>query len=172
MNLHALHQQHQPHNSFHPETSMKKAKKTLHLCIESKLSEVALVGHAVRGVCSQTPLEKEAYDEMEICVVEAVTNAISHAYHYKPGFRVEAAISLHDDRIAFEVSEYGTAIDNFTPKKLEFDPEEPATLPESGMGLYIIGTIMDDVSYSSTAGKNTLSFCRYFPTGSKSTATS
>jgi serine/threonine-protein kinase RsbW len=139
-----------------------KPSKTLNLSIDSKFSDVALVGHAVRGVCASSPLSSEAHGEMEVCVVEAVTNAIAHAYRREVGFRVEAAITLHQDRIAFEVSDFGTPIKEFAPRTLEFDPEDFGSLPESGMGLFIIETIMDEVSYRSENGKNTLSFCRYF----------
>jgi len=141
----------------------KKPSKTLHLCIESRLSDVALIGDAVRGVCAGSPLDTEAYGAMEVCVVEAVNNAIAHAYRHRSGFRVETTITLHPDRISFEISDFGTAILEFGPRTLEFDPEEIGSLPESGMGLYIIETIMDEVNYRSENGRNTLSFCRYFP---------
>jgi serine/threonine-protein kinase RsbW len=141
---------------------MKKASKTLHLSIESRLSDVALVGHAVRGVCACSPLSVEAYGEMEVCVVEAVNNAITHAYRREDGFRVETSITLHHDRISFEISDCGVAIKDFAPRSLEFDPEVISSIPENGMGLFIIETIMDEVTYRSKDGKNTLSFCRYF----------
>ena len=131
------------------------ASKTLHLSIESKLCDVPLIGHAVRGVCACSPLGAEAYDAMEVCVVEAVNNAIVHAYRRQLGFQVEAEITLHQDRISFEISDFGTAIQ-------EFDPEELASIPESGMGLFIIETIMDEVSFRSENGRNTLCFSRYF----------
>jgi serine/threonine-protein kinase RsbW len=142
---------------------MKKPSKTLHLSIESKLSDVALVGHAVRGVCAGSPLHLESYGEMEVCVVEAVNNAITHAYRREDGFRVDTYITLHHDRISFEISDFGKAIKDFAPRSLEFDPEEIGSIPENGMGLFIIETIMDEVSYRSEDGRNTLSFCRYFP---------
>jgi serine/threonine-protein kinase RsbW len=140
----------------------RTASKTLHLSIDSKLSDVALVGHAVRGVCAYSPLSEEIYNEMEVCVVEAVNNAITHAYRRQNGFRVDTAITLYHDRIAFEISDFGEAIEDFSPRTLEFDPEEIGSIPENGMGLFIIETIMDEVSYRSEEGRNTLSFCRYF----------
>jgi serine/threonine-protein kinase RsbW len=143
-------------------TEQIMSSKTLHLSIDSKFSDVALIGHAVRGVCACSPLSVEVYDDMEVCVVEAVNNAIAHAYSRQGGFRVETAITLHQDRISFEISDFGAAIREFTPRALEFDPQEIDSLPESGMGLFIIETIMDEVSYRSENGRNTISFCRYF----------
>jgi len=141
---------------------MSKPGKTLHLSIASRLSDVALIGHAVRGVCAYSPLNAEAYGEMEVCVVEAVNNAITHAYRRQEGFQVETSITLHHDKISFEISDSGVAIEEFAPRTLEFDPEVISSIPENGMGLFIIETIMDEVSYRSKDGKNTLSFCRYF----------
>lgn len=148
-----------------PSTATKPnmTGKTINLSIESKLSDVCLVGHAVRGVCCCSPLDQEDYGRMEVCVVEAVTNAINHAYQRQNGFRVETAITLHEDRISFAISDCGTAIVNYAPRSLEFDPEEIGSIPENGMGLFIIETIMDEVNYTSADGRNTLSFCKYFP---------
>lgn len=142
---------------------MRKASKTLQLSIESKLSDVFLVGHAVRGICACSPLSAEVYGEMEVCVVEALNNAITHAYQRLDGFRVETYVTLHHDRITFEITDYGVAIKEYSPRTLEFDPEEIGSIPENGMGLFIIETIMDEVSYRSENGKNTLTFSRYFP---------
>jgi serine/threonine-protein kinase RsbW len=141
---------------------MKKPGRTLNLSIESKLSDVAMIGHAVRGVCASSPLDVEAYGEMEVCVVEAVNNAITHAYLSETGFRVDARITLHHDRISFEISDSGKAMEDYAPRTLEFDPEEIGSIPENGMGLFIVETIMDEVSYHSKDGRNTLAFCRYF----------
>ena len=139
-----------------------KPAKSLRLSIDSKLSDVALIGNAVRGVCACSPLGVEAYGDMEVCVVEAVNNAIAHAYRHQIGFQVEATITLHPDRICFEISDFGSAIEEFAPRTLEFDPQVVDSIPESGMGLFIISAIMDEVSYRSEKGRNTLSFSRYF----------
>lgn len=136
--------------------------KTINLSIESKLSDVCLVGHAVLGLCSLSPLDQDAHGQMEVCVVEAVTNAITHAYQKKQGFKVDTAITLLADRICFSVTDRGNAIVNYAPRSLEFDPEELGSIPENGMGLFIIETIMDEVTYRSDNGTNTLSFSKYF----------
>jgi serine/threonine-protein kinase RsbW len=149
-------------SSLWSRTENSMSSKTLHLSIDSKFSDVSLIGHAVRGICACSPLSVEVYDDMEICVVEAVNNAIAHAYRRQGGFRVETAITLHQDRISFEISDFGAAIREFTPRSLEFDPQVIDSIPESGMGLFIIETIMDEVSYRSENGRNTISFCRYF----------
>jgi serine/threonine-protein kinase RsbW len=136
--------------------------RTLHLSIESKLSDVALIGLAVRGVCACSPLDHEAYGDMEVCVVEAVNNAITHAYQRDKGFRVDAYITLHHDRISFDIVDSGKPMSDYKPRTLEYDPKEISSIPENGMGLFIIETLMDEVSYRIERGKNILSFCRYF----------
>jgi len=141
---------------------MSKGGRTLHLSIESRLSDVALIGLAVRGVCACSPLDEEAYGDMEVCVVEAVNNAITHAYRRDKGFRVDVYITLHHDRISFDVVDSGKAMTDYKPRNLEYDPEEISSIPESGMGLFIIETLMDEVGYRTEHGKNVLSFCRYF----------
>jgi anti-sigma regulatory factor (Ser/Thr protein kinase) len=45
---------------------------------------------------------------------------------------------------------------------LEFDLTELNMLPEAGLGLAIIRGVMDDVTYSSCNGKNTLTLTKRF----------
>ena len=146
---------------------MDLSGRTIHLSIPSRLSDVCLIGHAVRGVCGCSPLEQECHAQMEVCVVEAVTNAIKHAYHRHEDYLVEAAITIYDDRILFEISDNGNAIVDYAPRSLEFDPEEIGSIPENGMGLFIIETIMDEVTYRTVDGRNTLSFSKFFPSPKK-----
>jgi serine/threonine-protein kinase RsbW len=45
---------------------------------------------------------------------------------------------------------------------LEFDPCDPATIPEHGRGLFIIHKLMDDVTYEQFGNKNVLTMKKRF----------
>ncbi len=132
------------------------SSRTVKLTIDSRLECVELVGVAVSSICYLVPLsEIDAY-QAELCVVEAVTNAIKHAYQNDPDNEVVVRITLAPPRIIFEVSDQGLPITEFGIPNFDFDPADIEYLPEGGMGLYIIDSVMDDVCYFSKNGVNTL----------------
>ena len=93
---------------------------------------------------------------MELCVVEAVNNAIEHAYGNEQGHEVEIVISLFVDQIIFKVCDTGKAIDS------KHIPEKKSGLHERGRGLEIINEVMDDVTYETSDGKNMLTMRKRF----------
>lgn len=132
--------------------------KSVRLILDSNLEDVFLVGLAIRGICSYVPLGEVAAYQVEVCVVEAVNNAIKHAYGNEAGHRVEICVEVRLDRIVFEVCDDGAELGNF-PKmsgRKDFDPEDLENIPEGGMGLQIIYSVMDEVTYARTDRGNVL----------------
>jgi serine/threonine-protein kinase RsbW len=147
---------------------MKEAapEKSISLNIESRLENIGLIGDAVRGICDSLFADEKTCYGFELCVVEAVTNSIKHAYDMATDHIVEVLISIFNDRIEFQICDTGKSMD-FTdrllhPGALDFDPEKRPTIPEGGMGLYIIGSTMDEVHYESNYGKNILTLVKTF----------
>jgi serine/threonine-protein kinase RsbW len=140
---------------------MREARR-IELTIESRLEEVFLVGLAVRGICAYTSLTEMEASQMESCVVEVVNNAIKHSYHLQPGHDVEITISLYSERIEFSVSNTGEPMKSSEASRMDFDPRDVRALPEGGMGLYIVRSVMDEVTYQSHAGVNTVGMAKHF----------
>ena len=134
----------------------KREVKVIKLTVGSRLEEVFLVGLAVRGICAYTSLTDEETYQMEVCVVEAVNNAIEHSYHFMPGHDVDITIHLFPERIEFHICNTGKPMESMGVAKMDFDPKDLRALPEGGMGLYIIQSIMDEVAYQILDGVNTL----------------
>jgi serine/threonine-protein kinase RsbW len=142
----------------------------LRLSIDSNLADVSLVAVAVSSACTYLGLDTASASQVELCIVEAVTNAIQHAYHGKPGQVVSVVISSEVDLLQLEV------IDNRTPmssKNLEHLLQgtdifqvrdiDRAALVESGRGLQIIHDLMDDVAYTSENSFNRLQLTKRPP---------
>jgi serine/threonine-protein kinase RsbW len=53
-----------------------------------------------------------------------------------------------------QIIDSGISRDSFVIKDLDYDPNDIDNLPESGMGLYLIKQLMDDLDYYSINGKN------------------
>jgi serine/threonine-protein kinase RsbW len=75
-------------------------------------------------------------------VSEAFNNIAIHGYRDRPTGEVELEIEIHAERITLRMSDTGECFD------LSRVPEpDLAGLPESRMGLYIVRSFMDEVSY-------------------------
>ncbi|MFP4477074.1 MAG: ATP-binding protein [Desulfatibacillaceae bacterium] len=130
--------------------------RRIKLTIDSDLGCVFLVGIAVNRICSYMDLpELEAY-QLETCVVEAVNNAVEHAYDGVFGHEVEVVVKLAPDRIRFEVYDAGRPLPSADPPEFNIDPDDLESLPERGMGLFIIHQVMDVVEYRVEEGRNVL----------------
>jgi serine/threonine-protein kinase RsbW len=135
----------------------------LRFSFESRLDEVFLVSLVVSQVCSHLGLDEVLAYQIELCVVEGVTNAIRHAYQGEAGSEVTVLIRFDERRIDLEILDRGRAMAPQYVERLrngsqvlDFDPSDIAALPESGMGLQIIHEVMDQTAYSSEGGVNCL----------------
>jgi serine/threonine-protein kinase RsbW len=133
---------------------------TITLTIDSNLDDVGLVGVSVHALGKHLGLDESCADEVEICVVEAVNNAIEHAYLYKPGHTIEVLIQSNEEVLSISIKDTGNSMEQLDPPNLDFDPEDLDNLPEGGMGLYIIHNVMDKISYDSANGVNTFTMLR------------
>lgn len=140
-------------------------KKQITLAIESNMKDVFLIGLAVNKIASYIGWnELESY-RLELCVVEAVNNAIIHAYNREPGNRVEVTLTLYPDRLVFDVCDTGKAMPGHFLQQsdmasIQFEPDDLDSIPEAGMGLAIMKDIMDRVDYKTAGGKNCLTMTK------------
>jgi serine/threonine-protein kinase RsbW len=140
-----------------------KSQKII-LSIGSELDNVPLIGMAVHRICSNVNFDEEASYNMELCVVEAVNNCILHAYENAPQHEVKVGIELFRDRITFSVCDTGKAMSSLSENisELKSPPLNRTDFPQSGMGLFLIHEIMDDVLYESDGSHNTLIMTKKF----------
>lgn len=133
-------------------------ERSIKLVIEGKIDNIAVLGKAIRAVCSTVVSEEILLFNLELCLIEAVTNVINHAYHRKPGNFVDVNVSLDDQHVEFKVIDSGDHVSPPPPPKYElnYNPSDMSTWPESGMGLFLIYSIMNEVSYTNHEGKNIL----------------
>lgn len=126
------------------------------LVTDSRLENVELVARAVRGLCGAAGLEGRTCAHVELAVAEAVNNAIRHAYGRRPGHPIEVTVTLDETRLTIEVSDEGEPMEPRPAPVLDFDPGDLERLPEGGMGLFLIHSVMDEVEYETRGGRNRL----------------
>ncbi len=137
-------------------------KRTIRMIINSDLEDVALIGTSVNKLCSLTGLSELDCYNVELSVVEVCTNSIRHAYNNEKGHEIEVEFSIFPEKkIEVNVFDSGKGIKGKINPKLDFDPGDLSSLPEGGMGLYLIFNIMDDVIIDKIQGKNRWKLVKY-----------
>jgi serine/threonine-protein kinase RsbW len=145
--------------------------KGVRFSVDSELENVSLVAVAVNSMCALLGLDTTSAGEVELCVAEAATNAIRHAYHDQPGRTVAILLSVTEDHLQIEVSDNGSPMPAEQERRLlhgtrsaEFRAGDRMSLAEGGRGLQIIHDLMDEVSYVRTDKVNRLRMIKQFQT--------
>lgn len=87
---------------------------------------------------------KDFQDQLVSAVGEAFNNTVLHAYRGRSDGRVTIEVEPKGETIEVRIIDTGTSFDLAAVPVPELDE-----LPESGMGLFIIRSFMDDVVYRS-----------------------
>jgi serine/threonine-protein kinase RsbW len=133
--------------------------------IDSRLENVALIGVALQRIAEELGFgESESYN-LELCLVEALTNSIRHAYGGEPGHPVTARFTVLDEQLELRVLDEGAAVpeEKRVPHDPDFDPDDLASVPEGGRGIFLIHALMDRVEYLREGAANVLLMIKALP---------
>jgi serine/threonine-protein kinase RsbW len=132
--------------------------------IEGGLGAVAPVAEAVRAL-ARPVLGEDGAGDLELALVEAVTNVIRHGYGPEGGpVKVEASAEPGEG-VTLRIRDWGRpipgeALSGAGFHRFDFDPEDLDAIPAGGLGLSLIAAVMDDVAYRSDEGQNMLTLRR------------
>lgn len=111
-------------------------QKEISIETDSTLENVHVIGKKAKDVCQKLNLNEVETYEIELCIVEACTNVIRHAYKEKPGNIIKVTISLKDRcNLIISVYDWGEGMD---PKNLYEADSDLYQFSEGGRGLFII----------------------------------
>ena len=122
--------------------------------ITSDYGEVIKINKSIRDHLSGNKIETYVCNAVEICLTEALNNVIKHAYKGENSNQIDIIIRINNNQLEIDIVDEGSPRKNLIISELNFDPTKIDNLPESGMGLYIIKQLMDDLNYYSLNGKN------------------
>ena len=98
--------------------------------------------------------------ELELAVVEAVTNVIRHGNIGGMRQAIELQLARQENGIKVTIKDRGRSIPeaalSASESVLDFDPDDIFNLPERGLGLALIREAVDRVDYQTAEGSNTL----------------
>jgi serine/threonine-protein kinase RsbW len=135
----------------------------IELSIDSRIEDVALLGAAVSAIAALAGFDDTARYHIELCLVEAATNCIRHAYHEMPGGPVRVRLLAGGGRIELRICDRGAPGDaewHRRPPPLPEDPEDPLFLQEGGRGLFLMHNLMDEVAFAREDGWNVLTLIK------------
>jgi anti-sigma regulatory factor (Ser/Thr protein kinase) len=117
---------------------------TRSLTIASRLEELAAVHDLIEKICRQFSLDEETENAILIAVIEAGTNAIQHGNAFASDKSVDFVFAVNPSEITIQVDDYGKGFD---PARIGNPTDPSELLNPHGRGLYLMRTLMDDVSF-------------------------
>jgi serine/threonine-protein kinase RsbW len=128
-------------------------RPVLVLRVPSRTEFLAVVRESTRGVAAAAGFDSRQADQLALAVEEASTNVIEHAYHGAPGRVVEVRYDDRGEDLRVEVVDDGEPVD---PRAVpHVDLRRYASERRSGgLGMHLMGRIMDSVTFRRKAGAN------------------
>ena len=139
-----------------------RANKSISFTIKSRLENLLMVRLAAKSIISHVITDEMAAYQIGLCLIEATTNIITHAYQSNQDQDIRIEVTLKHDHIRFTLVDNGLSAKHLKKNNLHFDINDLNSAPEGGMGLYIIHAIMDEVTYKPGNRQNTLTMIKYF----------
>ncbi len=122
--------------------------------IFSIYEKVAEACYSLRDFCFKEKIEKKVCSELELCLTEALNNVIKHAYKEDPNKVIDITFTFDNSELTMMIEDSGSPRINIKEPELEYDPKDINSLPEGGMGLFIIKNLTDTSEYFTKEGKN------------------
>ena len=143
--------------------------RSVKFIIDSNLENVPLIGMSVNKLCSSTSFSDIDSFNIELCVVEAVTNSIKHSCRGESGQEIKVVFTLSQEDVTLDICDAGTcsmdpeALDKAVIKPPGDNITDIEGVAEGGKGLGIMKEIMDSVIYRSEEGENCLTLRKRLP---------
>jgi serine/threonine-protein kinase RsbW len=128
--------------------------------INSAYKNVSSVCFIAKTYCEENCISEEKTREVELSLAEALNNIIKHSYKGDETNKIDIKMGFENNRIAITLTDYGESRQNLKKPVLEFDPDDIDSLPEGGMGLFIIEQLMDENIYNADGNKNTFTLVK------------
>jgi len=126
---------------------------SLVLCFPSGTEFLSLVRDLTRQLATLSGFPAASADRVALAVDECATNVIRHAYHGESGRDVEIRFYPDGDELAVEVLDEGDSVDPRSMPRVDLE-RYASERRKGGLGVHLMGKIMDSVSYRRAECRN------------------
>ncbi len=139
--------------------------REIQFIISSDLKNLELLGEGIKAICALLFTDQKAIDEIELGILEATTNCIKHAYQGDKTKDICLTLNLSPQHLTATIVDTGLSFDparleSLDPSAWTIDPNNIDELPESGMGLHLIKSTMDTVTYCKEETRNIMTLTK------------
>ena len=130
-----------------------------HLILHNDIREIPQLAAFMETIATETKMDSSLAMSMNLALEEAVSNVILYAYPKGSDGLVDIEAFIREDRLDFIITDSGVPFDPTTVA----DPDVTLDVkdrPVGGLGIYLVKSIMDHVSYARVEGKNILSMTK------------
>jgi len=130
--------------------------------IASRVEEVSGICQLLVSDMDSLAISKSIIAEVELCLTETLTNVIRHAYMGDTEQTIEVSYLCTNDGITISILDTGIFVPIAPVRSLEFNLDDRLSLPEGGMGLFIVYQVMDEVTHYNKNNNNVLTLKKNF----------
>lgn len=129
-----------------PDAQQPAKAHNISLRIQSDAADVPAARHAVESFYQSHGFDKQACEDVGLCVNEALANIIRHAYKEQAGrpIQIDASITI-DGELTLRIRDWGSGVNpaELPPTAASCDPLMPG-----GLGLICLRQMMDEVVFT------------------------
>ncbi|HWV13459.1 MAG TPA: ATP-binding protein [Sphingobium sp.] len=118
----------------------------------ARLEEVSRLSDHVRALCEAAAVPPDAMIDIELALAEAANNIIIHGYRGRSDGMIGVGVEITADSVTLELQDEGEA----APEGMFSKCRTISADAESGRGVGIIQSCIDQINYVSEGGKNRL----------------
>ena len=125
----------------------------MQITIKNRLADIALVQTAFEQFADLRGIPSRDIMRVSLIIDELIGNIVSYAYQDDREHDIEINLGLADDCFSMVIADDGVPFDPLAKDS----PDIAAPLearPLGGLGIHLVRTIADDLSYQRRAGKN------------------
>ena len=123
------------------------------LTVPSDTAFLSLVRDVTRKLGTLAGFPGATADRLALAVDECTTNVIRHAYRGQSGNAIELRFSPDGNEFRVEVLDDGEAVDPRAMPRVDLE-RYAAERRKGGLGVHLMGQLMDSVTYGRRSGRN------------------